>query len=124
MQTLRNVSEIGFGLLFLIGAVFNLSYTLRHGEEFYGSFAENAWFSLSGTLMRAIVIPRARLVTALLILIQVTVAALILSRGTLVRYGLIIGVTFALLAALVSSIGGAIANLVLAAIQALLALAH
>jgi hypothetical protein len=124
MQTLRNVGEIGLGLSFLIGTIFNLSYTLRHGEEFFESFAANAWFPLSRTLMRAIVIPRARLFTALLIATQVTAAALILSRGTLAGYGLIIGAAFALFAALVSSLGGAIANLLLAATQVLLALAR
>ncbi len=42
ISILRNIVEIGFGLLFLVGAIFNVSYTLRHGEEFYGSFATSA----------------------------------------------------------------------------------
>jgi hypothetical protein len=47
---------------------------------------------------------------------------LILSRGNLVATGLIVGATFSLVAVLASSVGGAIANLALAAVQALLAL--
>jgi hypothetical protein len=38
----RNIVEIGFGLLYLVGAIFNVLYTLRHGDEFYGSFAEKS----------------------------------------------------------------------------------
>jgi hypothetical protein len=47
-----NVIEIGFGLLFLVGAIFSLSYILRHGKEFYGSFAASAWFGPSRKLVR------------------------------------------------------------------------
>jgi hypothetical protein len=124
MQTVRNIGEIGFGILFLIGAIFNLTYTIRNGEEFFGSFADNAWLPLSRPLMRNVVIPRARLFTVLIVVAQVTAAALILSRGARAGYGLILGAAFALTAALVSSPGGAIANLVLGALQALLAMAR
>jgi len=71
--------------------------------------------------VRSLVIPRTRLFTVLLIVTQVTVAILILSRGNRTEIGLIIGTVFALSAALVSSLGGTIANLALAALQALLA---
>lgn len=124
MQTLRTIGEIAFGLLFLIGAIFNLSYTLRHGEEFFGSFADNAWLAPSRTLARAVVIPRSRLFTVLIVVVQLTAAVLILSRGPRAGYGLILGAAFALSAALVSSPGGAIANLVLGALQALLVFAR
>jgi hypothetical protein len=118
---LQTVGEVGFGLLFLLGAIFNLVYTTRHGEEFYESFAENAWFPPSSFLTRRLVIPRATLFTALLIVLQISAAALILSRGDFVRVGLIVGCLFAFTAAFVSSKGGAIANLTLAALLALLA---
>ena len=118
---LQTIGEIGFGLLFLVGAMFNLGYTLRHGEEFYGSFAENAWLPPSSFLTRRLVIPRAFLFTALLIALQISIATLILSRGDFVRTGLIVGCLFSLAAALASSKGGAIGNLTLAALMALLA---
>ncbi|UCG25889.1 MAG: hypothetical protein JSW55_07855 [Chloroflexota bacterium] len=118
---LRTIGEVGFGLLFLVGAIFNLVYTLRHGQEFYGSFAESAWFPPSSFLIRRLVIPRASLITALLVALQISIAILILSRGDSVRTGLIMGCLFCLAAALVSSIGGAIANLILATLMALLA---
>ena len=121
---LRSIGEVGFGLLFLIGAFFNLGYTTRHGEEFYGSFAENAWFPFSAFLMRRLVVPRASLFTILIIACQISVAILILSRGDFVKGGLIVACLFSLVAALVSGKGGAIANLALAALLALLAFRH
>ena len=39
MRIFINIGEIGFGILFLVGAIFNLSYTLRHGKEFYGNLS-------------------------------------------------------------------------------------
>jgi hypothetical protein len=123
-DVLRNIGEIAFGVLFLVGAIFNLAYTLSHGEEFFGSFAANAWLRPSQTLVRRLVIPRAKVFTVLLVALQLSVAVMIFSRGELVTTGLTVGAAFALAAAFVSSPGGAVANLALAAAQALLALAR
>jgi hypothetical protein len=120
-HTVRAIAEIGLGLVFVVGAIFNSLYTFKHGEEFYGSFADSAWFPPAGTLMRRIVIPNASLFTIILVLIQLSVATLILTRGNFVSIGLIEGGMFSLIAALVSSKGGAIANLALAALLGFLA---
>ena len=113
----RNIFEIGFGLLYLIGAIFNCLYTLRHGNEFYGSFADKAMLIPSRQFVRKVVIPRARLFTGMLIAFQVLVALSILSRGNLVEPGLIAGAVFCFGAALVSNGSGAIANLLMALVQ-------
>jgi hypothetical protein len=63
----RNIIEIGFGLLFLIGAIFSCLYTWRHGNEFYGSIADTAFLIPSKQIVRKVVIPRARLFTGMLI---------------------------------------------------------
>ena len=118
---LKTVIEIGFGLLYLVGAVFNYLYTLSHGEEFYGSFAENALFGPSGALVRSFVIPHSTLFTGLLIVFQLLVAFCILSRGTLVVPGLIAGALFSFVAVLVSNLPGAVANLLMAVVQGYLA---
>jgi hypothetical protein len=68
------------------------------------------------------VIPRARVFTILLIVFQVMVAFSLLSRGGFVGLGLFAGAVFCFFAALVSSTGGAIANLILAGMQILLIL--
>lgn len=113
--------EIGFGLLYLIGAVFNFLYTLNHGDVFYGSFADKATLKASRKLIREVVLPRARLFTGLLIAFQLLVAVSILSRGNLVEPALIAGAVFCFMAALVSNASGAAANLTMALVQLFLA---
>ena len=120
-NTLRNIIEIGFGLVYLMGAIFSSVYTLRHGEEFYGGFAESAWFVPSRLLVRNVVLPNSRLFTSLLIIFQLIVALSILSRGILVQPGLIAGAVFSLAAVMVSSVPGALVNLALAIVQLFLA---
>ena len=121
---IRNIIEIGFGCLYLIGAIFNALYTWRHGEEFYGSFADKAMLGFSGQLIRRLVIPHARLFTGLLIAFQLLVAVSILSRGDLVEIGLLAGAAFAFGVVFVSNVSGAIANLVMGIVQLLLAWAR
>jgi hypothetical protein len=120
-ETIQNILEIGLGLLYSIGAIFNSLYTLKHGEEFFGSFASGAWLPLSRRFVKNIVIPNSRIFTILMIFFQVIVAVAIFSRGELVGYGLIAGAVFNLGVVLVSNPTGAIASLILAAAQAVLA---
>lgn len=120
-ETVRTVAEIGIGLVYLIGAIFSSLYTLRHGDEFYGSFARGAWFAPSRAFINRFVLPNSRTFTFLLIAFQLLVALAILSRGPYVVYGLYAGAIFSLGAAVVSNVAGAIANMVLAVVQFLLA---
>lgn len=122
MDLLRNVAEVGVGVLFGIGAIFNATYTRTHGEEFYGSFAEGAWLVPARRVIEKVVIPNSTVVTALLVLFGAAEAIMILLRGDLVRPALLAGGGFALVAAAASSPGGTVANLALAAIQFTLAL--
>jgi hypothetical protein len=118
---LRNIFEIGFGLIYVVGAVFNCFYTWRHGAEFYGSFATGAMWPPARQFVPAVVISSATLFTGMLIAFQVIVGLSILSRGTLVVPALGTGAIFCVGAALFSSPGGAIANLIMAGLQTYLA---
>jgi len=118
---LKTIIEIGFGMLYLVGALFNYLYTRRHGKEFYGSSAENALFGPSRGLVQSLVIPNSTLFTGLLIVFQLLVAFCILSRGPLVVPGLIAGAIFSFSVVFVSNLPGAIANLLMAVAQVYLA---
>ena len=113
-ELLRNILEIGFGILFMIGAAFNSLYTYKNGETFYSSFAENALLPLARQLVQKIVVPQNKFFTVLMVAFQLITAVSILSRGTLTKPGLIAGAIFAFGAAWVSNTGGMIANLVMA----------
>jgi hypothetical protein len=120
-HTVRTFIEVGLGLVYLIGAIFSFLYIRNHGEEFFGSFAKGAWFTPARAFIERAVIPNTTPFTYLLMVFQVLVAFVILSRGPLVEYGLYAGALFSLGAAFASNIPGAIANLVLAAVQFFLA---
>ena len=124
MTTVRYVLEIALGALYLVGAAFNAVYTIRHGDTFYGAFLKGAWHEPARRLLRAAVLPHARAFTGSLILFQLAVALMILTRGDLVRAGLIAGAVFAAAAAVVSSPAGTVGNLALAALQAALAVSR
>ena len=115
MDQLRNLAELAFGGLFAVGAVFNAAYTRTHGSDFYGSFANTGWLPPVRVMIERVVIPKDRVITLAIIAVQAAVAIMILSRGDLVRPGLIAGGVFASGAALVSSPRGAVGNLALAA---------
>ncbi len=119
--TLRSILEIGFGLIYLIGAVFNTVYTFRHGEQFFSSFAEGAWFVPAKWFISKFVVPNPRIFTVTLILFQLLVAIALLSRRPFVGLGLLAGTAFSLYAVFVSDIRGAIVNIGLALIQFYLA---
>jgi len=119
--TLRSILEIAFGLIFLIGAGFNFAYTMRHGEAFYGSFADRTWFAPSKWFIQRFVIPNPRIFTITLILFQLFVGIALLSQGPYVGLGLLAGTAFCMYAVFVSNVPGAIANLVMALIQFYLA---
>jgi hypothetical protein len=114
INNLRNILEIGFGILLLIGAIFNSFYTYRNGDEFYGSFVENALLKPAKQFVAKVVIPRNQVFTILMIIFQVSASICIFSRGPLAGPGLIAGGVFAFGAALVSNSGGMIANQVMA----------
>jgi hypothetical protein len=121
MTGFRTIAEVAMGVVYLVGASFNSFWTLGHTDEFYESFVEGAWLRPARTLLSDVVVPNARLITILVIVFQVIVGILIISRGDLVKLALIVGGTFALAVAVVSSPGGTIGNLLLAGIQFALA---
>jgi hypothetical protein len=124
MTTLRLVGEISVGALFAVGAVFNAVYTLGHSGKFYGAWVAGAWHEPARWFLRTVIVPHAKAFTVSLILFETTVAALILGQGDLAGPALVAGTVFCIMAAAVSSPGGTVGNLALAAIQTALALAR
>lgn len=122
MTSLRLIGEIGIGILFAAGPVFNVFYTLDHGDKFYGAWVAGAWHEPARRFLRGVILPHARAFTGALILFEVILAVLIFSQGNLVRPALLAGAVFCVAAAVVSSPGGTTGNLALAALQTALAL--
>ncbi|MDH3293029.1 MAG: hypothetical protein OER95_01755 [Acidimicrobiia bacterium] len=121
---MRSVLEILIGALYLVGAGFNVAYTLRHGDEFYLGFVNGAWLGPARRFTESMVVPNSRPFTVLLILFQLGVGFSILTRGGAVIPALVVGGVFAAVVALFSSPGGTIGNLALAIAQLVLAAAR
>lgn len=124
MESITNILEIAFGVIYMIGAGFNVAYTMKNGEKFYGGFAESTWFAPSKWFIQKFVIPNPRIFTITLILFQLFVGTALLSQGPYVGLGLLAGTAFCMYAVFVSNVTGAIANLVMALIQFYLATAR
>ncbi|MDH3402770.1 MAG: hypothetical protein OES32_08305 [Acidobacteriota bacterium] len=124
MTTLHLVAETAVAVLYAVGAAFNAVYTLRHCDEFYGAWLAGAWHEPARWLLRSVILPHARAFTAALILFQATLAAAVLGRTDLVGPALLAGAVFCVIAAVMSSPGGTVGNLALAAIQVALAVAR
>jgi len=124
MTTLQLVAELAVAVLYVVGAVFSTVYTLGQSDRFYGSWVEGAWHEPARWFLRNVILPHAKGFTVALILFETTVAALILGQGDLAGPALVAGTVFCIMAAVVSSPGGTVGNLALAAIQTALALAR
>jgi hypothetical protein len=124
MTTFRFVAEMGVGVLFAVGAVFNTVCTLGHSGEFYRAWVAGAWHEPARWFLRAVILPRAKAFTVSLILLETTVAVMILSRGDLAGPALIAGTVFCVITAAVSSPGGTVGNLAPALLQTILAMAR
>lgn len=119
--SLRTILEISLGIIYMIGAGFNFTYTLKNGEKFYSTFAEGTWFAPASWFIQKFVIPTPRMFTTTLILFQLFVAIALLSQGPYVTLGLLAGTAFCMYAVFVTNVPGAIANLALAVLQFYLA---
>jgi len=83
-----------------------------------------AWHEPARWFLRVVVVPNATAVTVALIVFEVAVAVLILAQGALTRPALVAGAVFAVLAAVLSSPGGTVGNLLLAGVLGTLATAR
>jgi hypothetical protein len=111
-------------LMFFAGAVFHGLWTINHGDQFFGSFADSALIRPARGVIRRRIIPRAKIITGILIVVQLLIAFSIFSRGPLAGIGLIAGAVFSFGAAIASNAPGMIANLSMAAVLGWLASAR
>ena len=99
-ESLRYTLEMALGVIYMIGAGFLFAYTLKHGEEFYNSFANSTWFAPASWFIQKFVLPNPRIFTVTLILFQTFVGMALLSQGGYVGLGLLAGMAFCMYAAL------------------------
>jgi hypothetical protein len=85
-----------WGIFFLGSSIFNLTYTRVH-PEFYQQFADMALLSVYTDFIEKIVVPNAEIFTYLLVVFELAVGLLTLSKNIFVKVGLIASIIFILL---------------------------
>lgn len=81
-----NIWRTIIGFAYLAAAVFNTIYTLPRSDQLDG-YAEGAWFGFLEDFMWDVFMPNGKLFMALVIIFEVAVAILILSRNSYVDIG-------------------------------------
>jgi len=94
-----NVWRTFIGIAYLAAASFNTTYTLSHTSELDG-YAEGAWFAFLTDFMRDVFIPNATVFMVLVIVFEIAVGLLIMSRGTWVDIGVWASIGWVLVAVL------------------------
>jgi hypothetical protein len=109
------------GVAYLASAVFNTVYTLPRSDELDG-YADGAWFGFLGDFMRDVFMPNGDVFMTAVILFEITVGLLILSRRTLVDVGVLASVGWVLIVLPFLAWPYLITNIVLAILQGVLLL--
>ena len=119
-----NILRIIFGLFYLAAAVFNFTYTLRHPQQlrlFYDSFAENALIPFYKDFILSVVVPNSDLIILMVVVFEIVVGILILSKRIFVKVGLSLGILWTLFFVPILAVGPPmLTNLILASLQVFL----
>ena len=96
-MTWANKVRIGWGVGFLVAAVFNLTYTLQADLiSFWEWFLENAWFTVYKDMLENIVIPNGSVIVVLTVVFEVVTGVLILHKLLWARLGLVLALLWAI----------------------------
>lgn len=88
----REVVRMVLGSIYLFGAAVNLWFTLFNPQVYHG-FADSA-ITAYKTLWDSVVIPNLTSWLVLVIIFEITVGTLILSKGNFVKIGLVCSIVF------------------------------
>jgi hypothetical protein len=118
MAKAANVVRIIFGFVLLAGAGTN-AYLALTQPEVYATFADTAIIPLYRNLWQTLVVPYLRFWLVLVVLLELTLGILILSKGIWVKVGLVGAIVFFLFLVPFWWEGAAIINIVFALILVL-----
>jgi len=110
---IRDIVRLIFALIFLLGAIAN-TYMGLFTPSVYETFADGSILPLYRNLWNTLVYPWIRLFLIPVVLVELSLAWLLLKSGTYVKVGLGIALAFTLFLVPFWWQGGAVANLLLA----------
>ena len=91
-----NVARIIFGIIFLLGAVANITLTVVNGPESYYTFADNTFWPWYLNAWQTIVLPYMLLFIIILIVFEISLGLLFIINRKYLKIALILGILFCL----------------------------
>jgi len=113
------MARIAFGILYLGGAVANITLVVINGSQSYIGFADATFFPWYREAWMAIAAPNITLIVILLIAFEISLGLLFIIRRKYMKIALILGILFCL-ASMPTMVQAIYTNLPLALIQAFL----
>jgi uncharacterized membrane protein YphA (DoxX/SURF4 family) len=87
-RSAANIGRILWGLVFVGSGVFNTTVMLPN-PGFYRDFADLTFLPFYRSLLLQVALPNATLISALVVVFELAVGVMVLSKGKFVRWGLI-----------------------------------
>jgi hypothetical protein len=114
---MMNVARIIFGLIYLLGAAYNITFTIISGPESYRNFADVSFFPWYREAWMAVAAPNIALIVILLIAFEIGLGLLFIIKRKYLKLALILGILFCL-GSMPTMLEAIYTNLPLALIQA------
>ena len=112
-----NIARIIFGIIYLLGALANITLVTINGSQSYIGFADASFFPWYREAWMAVAAPNINLIVILLIAFEISLGLLFIIRRKYLKIALILGILFCL-ASMPTMIQAIYTNLPLAMIQA------
>ena len=114
-----NVTRIIFGIIYLLGAGFNIFLIVTEGSQIYIGFADETFFPWYREAWMAVAAPNITLIVILLIAFEIGLGLLFILKRKYMKIALMLGILFCL-ASMPTMVQAIYTNLPLALIQAFL----
>jgi hypothetical protein len=111
-----NIARIVFGIIYLLGAGFNIFMVATNGFQSYVGFADNSFLPFYREAWMAIATPNITLIVVLLIAFEICLGVLFIINRRYLKIALILGIFFCL-ASMPTAVEAIYTNLPLAIIQ-------
>ena len=111
-----NIARIIFGIIYLLGAIANITLVTINGSQSYIGFADDTFFPWYREAWMAIAAPNITLIVILLIAFEISLGLLFITKRKYLKIALIIGTLFCL-ASMPTMVEAIFTNLPLALIQ-------
>ena len=91
-----NVARIILGIIYLLGAIANITLTVLNGTESYIGFADDTFFPWYREAWITVAVPNITLIVILLIAFEIILGLLFIIKRKYLKIALILGILFCL----------------------------